>query len=420
MTDPILAAQPVESGAYRYFFQYAHEADDVPIFAGELLGVYGVSMTKYLSKPGDMTFSMRLDGWINSPDEFTPPADVILPITEPYRNSIWVYRNDRLVWAGIIISRTWQSEGRVMNWTARTHEAYFRRVHYNNNPTFSAGDWPANLLWQVVRRGINQGPVGENIQVDTWIHDPGKPGYPREIDISSGTFSGPTFPLEGDYIKAYTISEHMDQALKLGAEYRMVPFEVLTGNVVTDRRIRMETGQVDGVESHLVGKSTSQITGVFQYPGSIYRYWWPESMGESNSVGLAYVIRGVFNGTVSTPARDFYIVDVKSRLRSSLRFNFETSSQAEIDSISNNIWQERIPPAVNPTFELDISHPDVSPYPEDLDVGDYVKFIVNDPIRFGNETVTRIRRVVGWSLKPPSSDGVEQFGIQTEQGGDDV
>lgn len=424
MTDPITGAQPVESGSYRYFFQLPHEATGIPTnrFTGELQGLYGVSMTKYLSRPGDMTFSVRLDGWINSPDEFTPPADIILPITEPYRSSIWVFRNDVLVWGGIITSRTWQTSGRVMNFTARTHDALMRKLHYNGTATFTTGRHPGNLIYEIVRRATNSGPVGENLQGDIWVIDVSAPGYPGEITIGLGSFSGPTFALSVDSKKAPALQELIDHAINLGAEYRLVPYEFPPGGSSFPRLISWELGQITtGSTAHKVGKDTNQITETYQYPGSIYRYWWPESMGEMGGAATAFIIRGQDNGVGGYAARDVYQpFGIKDRLKNSVRIQVETSNQTELNNIPASYFQERLPPAVNPTFELDLSHPDVSPNPADLDVGDYVRFRINDPLRFGSQTVEVEKRVIGWSLTPPSDSSVEQLGIQLEESGSDL
>jgi hypothetical protein len=64
---------------------------------------------------------------------------------------------------------------------------------------------------------------------------------------------------------------------------------------------------------------------------------------------------------------------------------------------------------------LDVSHPDVSPYFADLDVGDFVNYIVTDPLRFGSTAQTGTKRVIGTVLSPPSENGVEQFGVQLEE-----
>lgn len=424
MTDPITGAQSLESGSYRYFFQFPHEATGIPTnrFTGELQGLYGVSMTKYLSKPGNMTFSIRLDSWINSPDDVTPPADIILPITEPYRSSIWVFRNDVLVWGGIITSRTWQTSGRVMNFTASTHDAYIRRLHYNKTATFTTGSHPGNLIYEIVRRATNGGPVGENLQAEVWLVNAAKPGYPAEITLGVGSFSGPTFALTTDIKKAPQLGELIDYALGLGAEYRLVPYEFPPGGSSFPRLVSWELGQITtGNTAHRIGKDTTEITETYQYPGSIYRYWWPESMGEMSGAGFAFILRGQDNGAGTHPARDVYAPSAtKDRLKNSMRFQIETTSQTELNNIAATVYQDRIPPAVNPTFELDLSHPDVSPNPDRLDVGDYVRFLINDPIRFGTQTVNVEKRVIGWSLTPPSDASSEQLGIQLEETGSDL
>jgi hypothetical protein len=135
----------------------------------------------------------------------------------------------------------------------------------------------------------------------------------------------------------------------------------------------------------------------------------------------AFIIRGQDNGVGGYAARDVYQpFGIKDRLKNSVRIQVETSNQTELNNIPASYFQERLPPAVNPTFELDLSHPDVSPNPADLDVGDYVRFRINDPLRFGSQTVEVEKRVIGWSLTPPSDSSVEQLGIQLEESGSDL
>jgi hypothetical protein len=250
-----------------------------------------------------------------------------------------------------------------------------------------------------------------NIHNTFWPHTAGLPFSPKEIVINglpAGT--GPTYTLTTTADRAPEFWELIEYALKLGAEYRTVPQDT---SGVPPRTVLFQLGQKDGVESHLVGKSSSQVTTTIQYPGSIYRYWWPESVGNRSGAADIFMMRGKDNGLGSFPAREIY--NTPTVLRISRRIDYDTESQTELNNVDTGTFPRFFPPVVNPTFELDISHPDVSPYPSDLDVGDFINFIVQDPIRFGSTVQTGTKRVIGTVLSPPSEGGVEQFGIQLEE-----
>lgn len=399
------------TSVYKYFFQNP----SAPIsgnFLGELQGIYGVNMTRYLSKPGDMVFSMRGDSLINSPDANTLPASVILPMTTPFGSSIWVYRDDILVWAGLITSRTWQSESKVFNFTASTHDRYLQSVNCNVGDFIAfVPEYPANLIYQIVRR--IQSSDSACIHNASWPHTFGFAFAPTEIvnDPAVG-MSGPQYTLVASAEKAPEFWELMEYAMKLGAEYRVVP--QTTGVTFPQRTVVFEKGQRDGTESHLVGKSSSQVTMTIQYPGSIYRYWWPESVGNHSGAADVIIMRGKDDGVSVFPKRDIYPF-TPTVLRVSRRFDYDMTTQADLDNVPSSTFTKFYPPVLNPTFELDISHPDISPYTTNLDVGDYIKYIVQDPIRFGSTIQTGTKRVIGTVLSPPSEDSVEQFGVQLEE-----
>lgn len=395
------------SAEYRYFF-HRPEQSTATNFRGELQGIYGVNMTRYLSKPGDMTFSVRGDGMINSPDGYTLPSEAILDMTTPFGSSIWVYRNGKLVWSGLVTSRTWQSEGRVFNFTASTHDRYFQSINMNWDNTISFLRQPADVIYDVVQAATD--PVF-SIHEFIWPHTPGFPFRPTEIEavpFSGGLFAGyVVLATEAEDAKEFW--ELIEFALKLGAEYRVVPVD--TGGA-PPRRAQFQLGQKDSIEADLVGRPSTAVTTTIQYPGSIYRYWWPESVGNRSGAADIFMLRGKDDG-VDYPMRDIY--KLPSVLRVSRRIDYQTTNQTELDNVDAGGLDRFYPPVTHPTFELDISHPDISVYPEDLDVGDFIKFVINDPIRFGSQAKTGTVRVVGTVLSPPSEGSVEQFGIQLEE-----
>lgn len=394
---------------YKYFFHRADESTSTN-FEGELQGIYGVNMTRYLSKPGDMTFSVRGDSLINSPDPETAPADAILGMAIPFSNSIWVYRNDKLVWAGLITSCTWQSEARVFNFTASTHDRYLQSINSNWDITFSTARWPANLIYDIFRRASDN---AVSIHNNLWPHTVGFPHSPTEFSLTAATgLSGPTYDLSTTDEKAPEFWELIEYALKVGGEYRLVPQDTSGG---PPRTMRLDLGQKDGTEAHLVGKSSTQVTKTIQYPGSIFRYWWPMSCGNQSGAADSFFFRGRTDSGGTLPKRDDYPFEPIGFLRVTRRIDLDTTLQTDLNNIDNTTYFKFIPPVTNPTFELDLTHPDVSVYPGDLDVGDFINYIVMDPLRFGFQAKSGTKRVVGTVLSPPSEDGVEQFGVQLEE-----
>jgi hypothetical protein len=109
---------------YRYLF-----AD---VLTGSVLAelpLYGVSFSKYLSKAGNFTgtyplYSTQLDN-----------ADV-LNATLPGRTAIYIERNGALVWGGIIWTRLWQSDQRVLEMTAQTFESYLYKQVIERTQSF--------------------------------------------------------------------------------------------------------------------------------------------------------------------------------------------------------------------------------------------------------------------------------------------
>lgn len=365
-------------------------------FLGEMIGLYGVYLERNLSKPGNMTFSFRVD---NPLMDLTNAENW----TRPGQRSIWVYRDGNLAWTGIIWSRTYQSNGRVVNCTAQSADAYLDRIIMPYN--WSDFQFPHNII------------------LDIWSQIPTIVGtyflgrYPQDFAIpgyQSGFGAGNTLTVDG--YQAPTLSSLVDTCVKWGAEYRSYGSEY--GSLI-GRWNYLDVGMwpAAGGGAYTVGLRQANKQIVIQYPGSIANYWWPESLGVSAGGASSIYLVGKGATKAATP---FALVNNTSltgnmMVSTSKRlYDQSISDQTQLNTAANNIAPLFKQPITNPTFELDVSHNDVSlpqnPPFAGLDVGDYFDYIISDKWRFPGSRKGEAR-VASWVLKPPDGDNPEQFGI---------
>jgi hypothetical protein len=366
-------------------------------FLGELIGLYGLYMDKNLSKPGNMTFSFRVDNPLMDRTNMEN-------WTRPGQRSIWVYRGGILAWSGIIWSRTYQSNGRVVNCTAQTADSYLDRVIFPFN--YTDFQFPHNIildLWSQIPTIVGTYFLGR---------------YPRDWAISpyqSGFGAGNTLTVDG--YQAPTLASLVDTCVKWGGEYRIQADEF--GSLI-GRWNYVQVGMwppPGGGTEYTVGLQKAQKQIVIQYPGSIANYWWPESLGVSAGGASSVYLVGKGATKAATP---FALVNNNSLVGNTMIstskrvYDQSISDQTQLNTAAANIAPLFQQPITNPTFELDVSHSDIFlPYNGSfagLDVGDYFDYIITDKWRFPHGRKGEAR-VAGWVLKPPSDEGPEQFGI---------
>lgn len=113
---------------YRYLF--------VDLLSNEIIAelpLTGVSFTQQLNQAGAFDAHLLLSG-INT-FQFNVDAS-----TTPARNAIYVDRNGILVWAGIIWSRTYNSDAQTLTLTARELISYFERRRIIETVAFNNAD----------------------------------------------------------------------------------------------------------------------------------------------------------------------------------------------------------------------------------------------------------------------------------------
>lgn len=131
------------------------------LVTGAVLGeipLHGVTLDCQLNTAGNMTAGANLD------DPRIANRDFISR-TIPGRTAFWAYRENKIVWGGIIWTRQWQGQGKMLTLTGQTFESYATRrfpkswlgsVSYNYN----AGQcWIINNLWYQLQN-VTYGNIG--------------------------------------------------------------------------------------------------------------------------------------------------------------------------------------------------------------------------------------------------------------------
>lgn len=369
---------------YRYFFEDLMTGT----FLDELPGMYGTYMSARLSAPGDWTGTIRMD------TDYRTPQD-ILDVTMPGRTTVWCERDGDLIWGGILWSRTYQSNGRTMQFQARTFDAYLAKDYCDAD--WNITDYKVNIVREVFRKALEEGTSAPYGMVDM-----------PSLVASDGDITYNKVLVGTDYTVWADVAEEFTRG---GVEYRLRYFK--EGGSGGRRVAALDLGRWDLGDTRMLGVpyTPSATRLVFQYPGEIANYWWSESAANS-----ANVLAGIGKANdASTPRA---VVTNNSSLlggypRYRKRFTFSGTENVTALTQTLTILRDVVaPPMINPTLVLQLG-----PDTEDADfgnwaLGDYFDYVLHDPYRFPK--VRRgCTRVTGWGLSPGGSDGPENIALTT-------
>src|ERR1700760_3198895 len=131
--------------------QYTYLATDLvtDTVIGEL-PVNNVSLDCQLNSAGHMSSGLKLDD---------PRIDnnELLARTTPGKTAFWAYRENTIVWGGIVLTREYQSDGKSLSLTGQTFECYpFRRfprsILGTSTMNYSLGQGSTiDALWQLMQ-----------------------------------------------------------------------------------------------------------------------------------------------------------------------------------------------------------------------------------------------------------------------------
>jgi hypothetical protein len=347
------------------------------------LPLHGVSFDRQLNKAGNFQGSANWD------NELVDNTD-LFAMTEPNRTSIFAYRDNQIVWGGIIWTRTEQSQGKAISITAQTFESYaYRRVHvpgktkkYNDKQCAII-----NTLWTGLQAWASHSSVGvipvpeEQLPV---------------IDITREVTVNPwDLRSYGEIIDSITEFDN-------GCDYYIDYYETM--GIPTKQLV---------LNYPMVGARKGISNLICDYPGNILNYYRTDNASEGNTKWWA-------TGDGDEAAKVIgQAIDTAKMNAGYLRTEGVTSHSGVTQQATINAHATanlRAAPTPKVKWQFDIKA-DEEPHLGSFGLGDDATVTIEGP-RYPEGGAEFVFRVVGWSVTPSSSEAVEEMSLVLE--GDDT
>lgn len=330
------------------------------------LPLYGTFMDKVFSGNGNFQGTYRLGSEIGI-------NELLINGTIPAKHGLVCTRDNVIVWAGMIWSRTYAAESQTVQLTGQTFESIFAKIPILTIFQDLTGTIDESVLWNIMLDNMQAHLSGEH-NFNLLFSTPGSTGNVRLVDY---------LPSEWKMYQAI-----VDQLSSYSNGYGYT--------------INIGAGSNDSITKtfQLVRNDTSLAPSsglAFDYPGTISNYWYSESSNQAGTimVGLADQLRvGATLGSASYNAGsptydiDWYYAETIQ----------DTQGDSDLQARTNGLAREHGLPQIKPTFELG-SQSNFTGW-NSLGTTFNVYIDAQDP-RFPNGT-TVTERLMGWSLTPES------------------
>jgi hypothetical protein len=349
------------------------------------LPLYGVSASDVLVKPGGGALAGTFTGSIRMDSDFTTVTE-ILDMTRPEATSIWMDRDGTPIWGGILWTRTYQSDGRVIQLNAQSWASYLAKVVW----------WPTRgSLAGVAQHDLTDNP--HNITRFLWQYLIEFASAEYDIGVTlEGYHQLPTPMTTQSFLLAEhkSLDEYARDALTLGSEFRIRHFFDSNG----DRVAQFESGPENSLG---VTAEAADFGESYEYPGELSKYWLTNS-----SANAPTRLFGI--GKVSG-ADDIFTVQqggITNRIGVDATKSYETSDQPTLETMAATDLRLMQNDLNRPVYDVGAS--------ESIDlnwnVGDHRRVVIDDPYRF-TAPVSGVVRLTGWQLSPADSGNAEQLSI---------
>jgi hypothetical protein len=339
--------------------------------SGNILGevpMNGVALDVQLNGAGNMSAGGALSDTRISDEDFVTR-------TQPGRTGFWAYRENQIVWGGIIWTRQYQSNGKALTITGQTFESYaarrFPRAWLGTNTVvFNQGQCSLiDMLWSTMQNVPNG-----NISV---LPCPGAAAIPNDIQTQL-TVNGfdLTFSVD-DYIQSIL-------TLQSGPDYTIIWLEDDNGLPSAQLLVASRLGNPIGMTDLTV-----------DYPGAIKDYMYNENASSGNNQWWA-VGDGQDAAAVVGVATDQVALNSGYPLLEGVNSYSGVTDQGTIDAHAASDLAALDAPLITHNADLDGEGP---PAFGTYGLGDYLVANVQDP-RFKNGAVFGVR-ITGWTIQPP-------------------
>ncbi len=362
---------------YRYLF-----ADLLTNTILAELPITGVSFTQQLNTAGTFTGHLLLSG-VNAAGLNVANGTI------PGRTAIYVDRNNELVWGGVIWNREYNSADQTMTFQAREFLSYFERRRITATAAYTNVD-QLQLAQTIISNA--QGVANGNI------------GLQYNQDPASSNTSG---VLVSRTYYGYEYKQVLSAVQDLAKQTSGFDFEISVyydgdGNPAKSFNTYYP-------KSGVTYSSTSTTAPVFQLPGNIVEYQYPED--GSIAANTIYALgagsnEGKLIETATDPTK---LTDGWPLLEDQANYSDITDSALLAGLAAGQITATSYPPT---TLRV-VAPPSQSPTFGTYEIGDEVRVIINDN-RFPS-TLDAIYRLVALSVTP-GEDGPERVTLTLTTG----
>lgn len=344
------------------------------------LPLYGVYLDKGINSPGNFNGTFRLNT-----KRYSDAS--LLGGTTSGKMAIYVERNDTLIWGGILWSRTYDSTSQTIQLSGQTWESVFDHTVFRSH---------------IIQQDIEQGALFKNL-IDT-LQAQAQNNFGFIMDVFPDTGVKRTVLLPSyDFpfvIEGVSALSDVDN----GLEYTVDILPTVGTPDTPRKKIRVGFPKL--------GSLVSVSGNVYDYPGTIQNYWWPENAAQG-ATRVAALGAGDGNKVLRAVSNDLGKLNGgwPSWWQVNKYANLGTQKQVTARAI-RDLKKKRIPVTV-PTFELAQG----ALFSSWNNVGDYFRVTIQDPRFPTGKSVTE--RMVGWSLSAQTDDTEEilKFAIEGDDAG---
>jgi hypothetical protein len=341
--------------------------------------IEGASFDRILNGAGNFNGATHMDNRMLD-------NDALIDYTEPGKTALYIYREDTIVWGGILWARWYQSQGKSLQFSAQTFESYaYRRVRrplvpdvYNEGQCLIISD-----LWDKMQTLNPYSDIGVNLETS----------FPGSDVVRTLTLNPWDLRTYGETIEEITGYDN-------GCDYTIQVTEV-SG---------VPTKNLDLWYPGLGSTSVTTTNNVLDYPGNIKNYYYTENASEGNT---KYFVAGDGDGKgkIVGVQEDTtkMSVDGYPRLDKVVDGNGVTLQATADRKAAAALMNGPVP---QEKWQFDISGQEIPVFGSYM-IGDTFQVNLEDP-RFPSGRQATIR-VVGWSVNPTSSSNVEDLSLVLEE-----
>lgn len=343
----------------------------------EEIPLKSVSMSRVISDDGELRGTFYLDQ--TAKDNAT-----LVSATIPGQCYVIAERNSIPIWGGIVWSRTYQSQAKVMSIFCRSFEAYPDKVFM--------GDY-ANFDEQL------------NLFRDLWNDMQSDPDRNLSVNIPS----------------AFASDTSVEKLIEVGAtefkSYRQIMDQIADAENGFDWTIDVSRSDGAYVKTLRMGYPTlgalqSPDSLVFEYPGCILNYWETASIGSSGT-NIHMIGAGEGTGMIQSTFINQDLLDSGKWLRWDIdQARKDVTNQTVLNGLAES--SGRIFRAPGNVIKVELKG-DKEPMFGDYGIGDACTLIIKDPLH--TDPLKIQTSVQKWEYWPSSAEEVEKA-ILTFEGDD--